>query len=276
MRSAAAATSSSWVTSRIVWPPACSRAEQLEHLVAALGVERAGRLVGEQQRRLVGERAGDREPLALAAGQHARRVASPCRRGRAGRAGRGRGSRPACAGAPAITAGSTTFSSTRHALEQVEELEDDADVAAPHAGPARPRCLPDDLLARRRVISPSSAMSSPATRFSSVDLPQPDGPMTATNSPALTVEVDAAQRADRRALGLEGLAHAADATTRAVARHGRHRRSLSSAHGRPPPSASSSSRAVGAHRRAPPLHQLLAERSTHSARLDSAGAAWPR
>ena len=34
------------------------------------------------------------------------------------------------------------------------------------------------------VIVPSSGTSRPATRFSSVDLPQPDGPITATNSPA--------------------------------------------------------------------------------------------
>src|SRR5262245_10577948 len=33
------------------------------------------------------------------------------------------------------------------------------------------------------TISPSEGVSSPATRFSSVDLPQPDGPITATNSP---------------------------------------------------------------------------------------------
>ena len=58
------------------------------------------------------------------------------------------------------------------------------------------------------VISPSSATSRPATRLSSVDLPQPDGPMIATNSPARDVEVDAAQRAHRRELGLERLAHA--------------------------------------------------------------------
>ena len=61
----------SWVTSRIVWPPACSRREQLHDLLATRGVERAGRLVGQQQRRLVRERPGDREALALAAGQHA-------------------------------------------------------------------------------------------------------------------------------------------------------------------------------------------------------------
>ena len=59
------------------------------------------------------------------------------------------------------------------------------------------------------MISPSSAVSSPATRLSSVDLPQPDGPMIATNSPGVIGEVDAAQRAHRRALGLERLAQPA-------------------------------------------------------------------
>ena len=33
------------------------------------------------------------------------------------------------------------------------------------------------------MIVPSSATSSPATRLSSVDLPHPDGPMSATKSP---------------------------------------------------------------------------------------------
>ena len=32
------------------------------------------------------------------------------------------------------------------------------------------------------MISPSVGVSRPATRLSSVDLPHPDGPMTATNS----------------------------------------------------------------------------------------------
>ena len=50
--------------------------EQLEHLRAGDGVECAGRLVGEEQPRLVRERARDRHPLALAARQH-RRPGSP-------------------------------------------------------------------------------------------------------------------------------------------------------------------------------------------------------
>ena len=46
--------------------------EQLEHLSPGRRVERPGRLVGQQQPRLVRERAGDRDPLALAARQHRR------------------------------------------------------------------------------------------------------------------------------------------------------------------------------------------------------------
>ncbi len=38
------------------------------------------------------------------------------------------------------------------------------------------------------MISPSVGVSRPATRLSSVDLPQPDGPMTATNSPGVIVK----------------------------------------------------------------------------------------
>ena len=47
--------------------PLAQRAEQLDDLRACRGVERAGRLVREQELRLVRERPGDRDPLALAA-----------------------------------------------------------------------------------------------------------------------------------------------------------------------------------------------------------------
>ncbi len=43
--------------------------EQAQQLVGALGVERAGRLVGEEQLRLRDERAGDRRALLLSAGK---------------------------------------------------------------------------------------------------------------------------------------------------------------------------------------------------------------
>ncbi len=47
-------------------------ADQVEDLRAGVGVERAGRLVRQQQPRPVRERARDRDPLALAAGQRRR------------------------------------------------------------------------------------------------------------------------------------------------------------------------------------------------------------
>ena len=43
-------------------------AQQAQDLLAGLGVERAGRLVGEDQPPLADDRAGDRDPLLLAAG----------------------------------------------------------------------------------------------------------------------------------------------------------------------------------------------------------------
>ena len=48
--------------------------EQLEDLTAAVGVERAGGLVGQQQRGLVGQGPGDGQALALTAGQHGRHL----------------------------------------------------------------------------------------------------------------------------------------------------------------------------------------------------------
>ena len=51
---------------------------------------------------------------------------------------------------------------------------------------------------------PSSATSRPAMIDSSVDLPHPDGPVTATNSPRRDGQVDAAQGAHRRRVAVEG------------------------------------------------------------------------
>ena len=46
-------------------------------------------------------------------------------------------------------------------------------------------------------ISPSLTVSSPAIMASRVDLPQPDGPTSATNSPVRRLEVDALEDLDR-------------------------------------------------------------------------------
>ena len=45
------------------------RPQQPQHRLAGLGVQRPGRLVGQQQAALADQRPGDRHPLLLAAGQ---------------------------------------------------------------------------------------------------------------------------------------------------------------------------------------------------------------
>ncbi len=49
-----------------------------------------------------------------------------------------------------------------------------------------------------RSTSPPVGASSPATHFSSVVLPQPDGPTTQTSSPAATVNVRSRTASTRR------------------------------------------------------------------------------
>ena len=47
------------------------------------------------------------------------------------------------------------------------------------------------------AISPPVMFSSPASMRSSVDLPQPEGPTSTTNSPSIDVDADAVQHLDR-------------------------------------------------------------------------------
>ena len=50
---------------------------------------------------------------------------------------------------------------------------------------------------------PAVGCSKPATMLSRVDLPQPEGPSSATNSPSPTVEIDAGERRHRIAPGVD-------------------------------------------------------------------------
>ena len=173
--------------------------EQLEHLQRARRVERAGGLVRQQQRRLVHQRAGDREPLALAAGEDAgevvRLLAQPEQVEQAPRA---RLRAPARA-RPRSRAASTTFSSALIPSSRLKNWKTKPMCCAPHAGRARPRPCPR-ATRPARTTSPPLGVSTPATRFRSVDFPQPDGPITATNSPLLNSRLDAAQRTQGRRL----------------------------------------------------------------------------
>ena len=73
-RSAAAATSCSWVTMTTARPCPVRPRSSPSRSAAAVLSRLPGRLVGEHQRRVVDERAGDREALLLAAGELVREV----------------------------------------------------------------------------------------------------------------------------------------------------------------------------------------------------------
>ena len=83
------------------------------------------------------------------------------------------------------------FSLRRQHRQQIEELEDEADVAAPELGQLRVAQRGD--LGRVDPDLARVGRSSPASMCISVDLPEPDGPITAVSSPDDS-ERDAAQR----------------------------------------------------------------------------------
>ena len=101
-----------WVAIRAATPWLRRQVEQaLEHRARGGGVEVAGRLVGQQQARLVGQGAGDGDALLLAAGQLGRLVVQRARPGPAGQQLARRG-RAACLRlVPAIICGRATLSS---------------------------------------------------------------------------------------------------------------------------------------------------------------------
>ena len=102
--------------------------QELEDLPADERVEVAGRLVGDDQARVVDERPGDRRPLLLAARQlvgswraWAVSPTSASTRSTAGRISR--------RGVPVTSRANATFSQTLLVGQQLEVLEDDADLA---------------------------------------------------------------------------------------------------------------------------------------------------
>ncbi len=149
-------------------------AQQPEDLAARRRVEVAGRLVGEHHRRARDERAGDGDALLLAAGQLRRAVREPV--GQADGGGDLLDPRLVGLDAGELERQDDVLGRRQH-REQVEELEDEADVVAAQ-------------LRQRRIVeaadvdagdstSPDVGLSSPARMCISVDLPEPDGPMTA-------------------------------------------------------------------------------------------------
>ena len=176
-----------------------SALEQLEHLRARGRVERAGRLVGEQQARLVRERPGDRDALALAAGEHRRPRVGPARRARPrASSSRARVSRSARGRRPNIAI--WTFSEAVSVGRRLCAWKTNPIVVGAVGGGALEPCES----APSTAIEPASGVSSAPIRFSIVLLPEPDAPVSATSSPGSTVERDVPER--RHAPALERLA----------------------------------------------------------------------
>ena len=164
--------------------------QQLDDLVAGGAVEIAGRLVGEQDRRIVRQRARDRDALLLAARELRRIVMAAL--------GRARPPRAAPSRAPRGLRHAGDLHRHQDVLErgqrrqQVEELEDEADA---RAAQPRQRVLVErgDVDAVDARCCPVDGASRPAIRPSSVDLPLPDGPVIATTRAALDRQVERMQ-----------------------------------------------------------------------------------
>ena len=82
----------------------------------------------------------------------------------------------------------------RHGRDQMEGLEHDADIAAAKTRQPSSSSLPRSCPAT--MTEPASGRSSPVITISSVDLPEPDGPSSATASPRPILQVDVAQDMD--------------------------------------------------------------------------------
>ena len=166
--------------------------EQVDDLRLDRDVERRDGLVGDDQLRVQGERAGDADPLALAAGELVRVAVQ---------VGRARGRRPRAAPAPAAA------SSREPVAVDPERVADDlADPLARvergvrvledhlHLAPERAQLPPRerrDVGAVEESRVPLVGSCSRTSSRPSVDLPQPDSPTMPSVSPRSHLERDA-------------------------------------------------------------------------------------
>ncbi len=155
--------------------------DQLHHFMAAGRIQVAGGFVGQQHPGFGDDGPGDGDALLLAAGKFARGMVLPagkpnCLQGLPGAVP------PLGVGHPAIDQGQLHIFQGRGPVQQIESLEDETQDSGGGARPvgrgssARPRPL-------RRGNSPAVGVSRQPKMFMQVDLPEPLGPMIATNSP---------------------------------------------------------------------------------------------
>ena len=171
--------SASWVISTSVAPSEASSCSSVDDLAAGPRVEVAGRLVGEDDQRPLGDRARDRDPLALASGELRRAVGEPVaepdalERRAAPPARRSRRRTPVYS-IPVATLSSAVIDVLE--VERPGRRSRSGGRAAPRARGPRPS--PTSRPATR--TSPLVGRSSVPRIVSIVVLPDPDGPTTAT------------------------------------------------------------------------------------------------
>ena len=192
MRSMRRASSRLWVAISAAEAGAAHELDQQrEDAVGGVWIEIAGRLVGQQQRRAVGQRAGDGDALLLAAGEPRRamlaRAGEPDLR-RAAPAARRRAS-------PRGSAGDHLRQRRRSPAPRIPAADDETD--------RRSRCALRRSSVRSRIGQPPQArpadqdlaggrpLQQARRSCSSVDLPAPDGPTSATISPGADRQRDA-------------------------------------------------------------------------------------
>ena len=186
--------SASCVTTTMVTP--CSRLsddKRVHNLMRGARIEIAGWLVSKQNARRVDQRAGDSDALLLAAGELAGRIVLAFTEIRAGQG------RPRALAADAIARDESLRVEQRQcdvldgagACQQVESLKHKTEPFA-----AEPRELglakPRDIDAVKEILPLVGRSRQPRIDIS-VDLPDPDEPTMATNSPAIDSEIDTTQ-----------------------------------------------------------------------------------
>ena len=179
MRSASTiASSRSCVTWIAVMPSAlCSARDLVAQLDAHRVVEVGQRLVEQQQTRVDRERAAERDALALSAGELGRPPAGRSRRAAAASASRRR-ARRSCPSTRRACAARSRCWRPRHVRPQRVGLEHHRRVA-PLGRQVR-------HVARRRPDRAGLGVTKPAIERSTVVLPQPELPSSATSSPRST------------------------------------------------------------------------------------------
>ena len=156
--------------------------QRRHHFLAALAVERAGRLVGQNDLAAVHQRPGDRHALLLAAGelvgQMIEPVAEPQRASAASRPAPRRVARRHAG----IDGGDFDIFLGGCGRHQIVALEDEAEHLPAAGGQLDRRSKPETSSPSSRYWPPVGVSRQPRM-FISVDLPEPEAPTMATNSP---------------------------------------------------------------------------------------------